>query len=347
MIDLNPLVKRRNPIDPPSHCPPDERHCTWYAITDSISYLPGGLYDGEVKYTAAFNDLPGLGMQSHSYAAMGVEIQGKWTVGGNEPGEKPEPRELGSEAPREGLYLREECEVKCNMIMTRFIKKTILKSHGKLMNSLIEKAATYPVGSSNGGSRGRRERPSNVHPGRHGAGAGRSASPSLPSPSETSPQHSRAASDVWASNTAISAQKLQQGGGGRRPYATSSDAYLSQQQQRYAQSNAPHPMYSGLGRGASSELYLDSGARRQQYQGQQPERPYPSSDVYLAQQQQQQQHVPQEASASSASRSTPAGLHLYSNGPQQEGGTLNGTSIQPQYPHPPVSTRQNGYAELP
>ncbi|KAH8173371.1 hypothetical protein LIA77_07626 [Sarocladium implicatum] len=344
MIDLNPLVKRRKPIDPPSHCPPDERHCTWYAITDSISYLPGGLYDGEVNYTAAFNDLPGQGMQSHSYAAMGVEIQGKWTVGGNEPGEKPEPRELGSEAPREGLYLREECEVKCNMIMTRFIKKTILKSHGKLMSSLIEKAASYPVGN-NDNSRGRRERPSNVHPGRHGSGAGRSASPSLPSPTEPSPQHSRAASEAWIAASA-STRRLQQSGGGRRPYATSSDAYLSQQQQRYAQ-NTAHPTYGGLKRGASSENFQDASSRRNMPQVPQPERPYPSSDVYLAQQQRQQEQMLRDASDVPVSQSTPGGLHLYSNSPHH-GGALNGvTQNGLSQGYSQGTTRQNEFAELP
>ncbi|KAK0391296.1 hypothetical protein NLU13_0797 [Sarocladium strictum] len=341
MIDLNPLVKRRVPIDPPAHCPDDERHCTWYSITDSISYLPGGLYDGEVKYTAAFHDLPGEGMQSHSYAAMGVEIQGKWTVGGNEPGEKPEVRELGSEAPLEGLYLREECEVKCNMMMTRFIKKTILKSHGKLMSSLIEKAAHYPAYATNGQdqgdeARGRSQRPPHVHPGR--SHTGRSASPSLPSPTEPS-AHSRAQSEAWGNMTG-SAQRWQDDGA-QRPYATSSDVYLSQQQQRRGQ-DTYH----------SQRPY--AGVHSQRRDETPPERPYLSSDVYLGQQQQGQQHLVYSNPAAAAS-STPTGLRLYSNGPHQ-GGHMDEAVTAPaqqqqlvrHWPpaYTPGPTRQTEFAEL-
>lgn len=71
MIDLNPLVKERHRIDPPSHATADEQFCIWYSLTDKISYLPGGLADGDVTYTCAFNNLLN-GLQTHCYAPAGL-----------------------------------------------------------------------------------------------------------------------------------------------------------------------------------------------------------------------------------------------------------------------------------
>lgn len=73
MIDLNPLVKERHPIKPPPHASPDELHCIWYSLTDKISYLPGGLADGDVTYSSAFHDLPD-GLQTHCYAPAGLSM---------------------------------------------------------------------------------------------------------------------------------------------------------------------------------------------------------------------------------------------------------------------------------
>ena len=69
MIDLNPLVKERHPIPPPSHAPADELYCQWYSLTDKISYFPG--VAGDVTYTCAFNNLP-TGLQTHCYAPAGL-----------------------------------------------------------------------------------------------------------------------------------------------------------------------------------------------------------------------------------------------------------------------------------
>ncbi|TFB04869.1 hypothetical protein CCMA1212_002579 [Trichoderma ghanense] len=140
MIDLNPLVTDRHVISPPPHALPEEHVCTWYSITDKISYLPGNLATGAISYTAAFHDLP-MGLQTHCHAPMGVDLREKWTVGGSEPGEAPEPMELGLGAPRTGLYIREDVIITCNVMMAGFIKKTIKKAHGTLMEALSVKAA--------------------------------------------------------------------------------------------------------------------------------------------------------------------------------------------------------------
>ncbi|KAL7787500.1 hypothetical protein V8C37DRAFT_262901 [Trichoderma ceciliae] len=147
MIDLNPLVTDRYIISPPAHALPEEHVCTWYSITDKISYLPGGLVTGAVSYTAAFHDLP-MGLQTHCHAPMGVDLREKWSVAGSEPGEEPEPMELGLGAPRTGLYIREDVIITCNMVMAGFIKKTIKKAHGTLIEALTIKATTAPTATT-------------------------------------------------------------------------------------------------------------------------------------------------------------------------------------------------------
>ncbi|KAI0387733.1 hypothetical protein F5Y04DRAFT_240858 [Hypomontagnella monticulosa] len=139
MIDLNPLVIERHPISPPSHAPEEEQRCVWWSMTDKISYLPGGVVSGDVTYTAAFNDLPN-GIQTHVYAPMGTDIRERWSLNGSLPGEPREPVELGIGAPAQGLYLREDVELRCNFVMSSFVKKTLKKAHGTLVERLLQKS---------------------------------------------------------------------------------------------------------------------------------------------------------------------------------------------------------------
>ncbi|KXJ92429.1 hypothetical protein Micbo1qcDRAFT_61967 [Microdochium bolleyi] len=143
MIDLNPLVIERHRIDTPQHALDGEQHCTWYSITDKIEYLPGGAVKGDVSYTCAFHDMPD-GLQTHCYAPMGTDIRDRWTVAGTLPGEPPQPVELGLGAPKQGLYLREDVELRCNFLMSSFVKKTLSKSHGKLVDTMVTKALRMP-----------------------------------------------------------------------------------------------------------------------------------------------------------------------------------------------------------
>lgn len=147
MIDLNPLVIERHTIQPPRHAGPEEQTCTWYTITDKISYLPGtNLVSGNVSYTCAFHDLP-QGLQTHCYAGLGLEIRDLWSVGGSEMGEEPEVQELGIGAPASGLYIREDVDFKCNVLMAGFVKKTLKKAHSTLVEAMARKAqAVDPEG---------------------------------------------------------------------------------------------------------------------------------------------------------------------------------------------------------
>lgn len=135
MIDLNPLVIERHPLsEPPPHCPDEERECVWWSMTDKITYMPG--VKSDLTYTAAFQDLHD-GIRTHCYAPMGTHILERWSLGGTLPGEPKQPVELGLGAPSQGLYIREDVEVRCNFLMAGFVKKTILKSHGLLVERLI------------------------------------------------------------------------------------------------------------------------------------------------------------------------------------------------------------------
>jgi len=139
MIDLNPLVEERHPIKSPPKATAEEYHCQWYSLTDRVQYLPGGLASGKVSYNACFHDLP-IGLQTHVYAPMGLNIKGKWTLGGSLPGESVAPVEMGVGAPLQGLWIREDVDMKCNIMMTSFVKKTLKKAHASLVDRLLVKA---------------------------------------------------------------------------------------------------------------------------------------------------------------------------------------------------------------
>jgi hypothetical protein len=138
MIDLNPLVinRQRLPI-PPAEASPEEMHAHWYQITDKISYMPG--VSSAVSYNACMHDLTD-GLQTHTFAPAGVEIRGRWTIGGGAlPGEgRTNPSELGMDVPRHGLYLMETTELRCNFLMTGFIKKNLKGAHAKVVEKIVD-----------------------------------------------------------------------------------------------------------------------------------------------------------------------------------------------------------------
>jgi hypothetical protein len=148
MIDLNPSHEGRHRINPPPEATPEEYHCTWYQITDKVSYLPAGMYTGNVSFKACFHDLA-YGLQTHVYAPMGLDIKEKWTLGGSLPGEPLQPVEIGIGVPISGLYLREDVEMKCNFLMTGFVKKTLKQSLATLVARLVVKSQLQEAAAAN------------------------------------------------------------------------------------------------------------------------------------------------------------------------------------------------------
>lgn len=141
MIELNPLVLRHEKTEAHPNAPDDEvESMTWYEITDEIQYIPGTPIKGEVSYKAGFYDTP-TGLQTHTFAAGGVEIRGKWHIGGNLPGEKREDIEIGSNKPRDGLYIQEDVDLRCNVLLTGFVKKNLKKSHATVADKIAEAAS--------------------------------------------------------------------------------------------------------------------------------------------------------------------------------------------------------------
>ncbi|KAL8674514.1 MAG: hypothetical protein Q9168_001106 [Polycauliona sp. 1 TL-2023] len=134
---LNPLVIERHPIKAPRKASPEEYHSVWYHVVDKINYFPG--YSGRTEFDVCFHDL-NQGLQTHVYAPLGLDIKDKWTLGGTLPHEPKEPVEIGLGAPKDGLWLREDIDMKCNIVATGFVKKTLKKAHGTLVERLVEKA---------------------------------------------------------------------------------------------------------------------------------------------------------------------------------------------------------------
>jgi hypothetical protein len=137
VISINPLVTGHKAIDAPRDAAADEFFAQWYEITEIITWGFG--FKKKIAFKGVFYDLPN-GLQTHTYAPMGVDLRNKWTVRGNQPGEPKEPRELGVETPPEGLYLREDVEITCNVALTSFVRKEMKAAAGVMVDRITRKA---------------------------------------------------------------------------------------------------------------------------------------------------------------------------------------------------------------
>ena len=148
VIELNPLVLSFEAIKAPRDAPADEFYATWYEITQRIQYIPGigKLGSGTIKFKGCFHDMP-WGLQTHTYAPASVDLRNKWQVCGSQPGEPPETREMGINAPAEGLYLREDIEIKCNVTMIGFVKKELKAASKVLVERMLKKAELLDSGA--------------------------------------------------------------------------------------------------------------------------------------------------------------------------------------------------------
>ncbi|KJR88912.1 uncharacterized protein SPSK_07374 [Sporothrix schenckii 1099-18] len=152
VITLNPLVLSHKPIKAPRDAASDEYYSTWYEITERIQYVPGigKMGSGKLAFNACFHDMP-WGLQAHIYAPMNTDLRYKYRIAGNQPGvEPPETLEMGLMAlgaPSDGLYLREDVEVKCSIAVMSFVKSQ-LKAASKLMVERIIKKAELVDGGA-------------------------------------------------------------------------------------------------------------------------------------------------------------------------------------------------------
>ncbi|KAK3323866.1 hypothetical protein B0T19DRAFT_215569 [Cercophora scortea] len=151
VITLNPLVLDHRPIAAPQNAETDEYYSTWYEITERITFMPGIGKMGAsiIKFNGCFHDMP-WGLQTHIYAPMNVDLRNKYRIAGNQPGiEPPEIPEIGAKAsgiPADGLYLREDIEIKCNLTVLSFVKAQLKKAGGEMVQRIIKKAELLDAG---------------------------------------------------------------------------------------------------------------------------------------------------------------------------------------------------------
>ncbi|KAI4594605.1 hypothetical protein KJ359_007693 [Pestalotiopsis sp. 9143b] len=151
VITLNPLVLSHKPISAPRNAPSDEFYSTWYEITERLQFIPGigKLGSGVINFNGCFHDLP-WGLQTHIYAPAGVDLRNKYRIGGNQPGvEPPELQEIGLSAlgaPKDGLYLREDIEIRCNFTMVGFVKAQSKAASKEMVNRIVKKAELLESG---------------------------------------------------------------------------------------------------------------------------------------------------------------------------------------------------------
>ncbi|KAI2467209.1 hypothetical protein F4781DRAFT_402920 [Annulohypoxylon bovei var. microspora] len=151
VITLNPLVLEYKQIKAPRDAASDEYFSTWYEINERIQYIPGmgRLGSGKITFNGCFHDLP-WGLQTHIYAPMGVDLRNKYRIGGNQPGiEPPEHQEMGLAAlgaPKDGLYLREDIEIRCNITMVGMVKGQMKTASKDMVERIIKKAELLDAG---------------------------------------------------------------------------------------------------------------------------------------------------------------------------------------------------------
>ena len=151
VITLNPLVLEHKPIAAPQNAETDEYYSTWYEITERVTFVPGIGKMGAsiIKFNGCFHDMP-WGLQTHIYAPMNVDLRNTYRISGNQPGfEPPEVPEIGLKAlgaPSDGLYLREDIEIKCNVTVMSFVKSQLKKAGKEMVQRIIKKAELLDAG---------------------------------------------------------------------------------------------------------------------------------------------------------------------------------------------------------
>ncbi|TRX88314.1 hypothetical protein FHL15_010818 [Xylaria flabelliformis] len=151
VITLNPLVLSHKEIKAPRDAASDEYFSTWYEITERVQFVPGmGKFgSGKISFNACFHDLP-WGLQTHVYAPLNIDMRNKYRIGGNQPGvEPPEPPEIGLAElgiPKDGLYLREDIEIKCHITMVAIVKAQMKAASKEMVQRIIKKAELLDAG---------------------------------------------------------------------------------------------------------------------------------------------------------------------------------------------------------
>ncbi|KAF3361345.1 hypothetical protein VdG1_00954 [Verticillium dahliae VDG1] len=154
VITLNPLVVEYRPISAPRDAAADEYYSDWYEIVERRQIIPArgkpgsGMitfngYFRDITFNGCFHNMP-WGLQTHIKAPMNVDLRSKYCIAGNQSGiEPPERRELGLEslgAPTDGIYLREDIEITCNIALLSYVKTRLKAASKEVVQRIIKKA---------------------------------------------------------------------------------------------------------------------------------------------------------------------------------------------------------------
>lgn len=148
IITLNPLVLTYRPIKAPRDAAADEYYSTWYEITERVQYLPGlgKLGSGKISFNGCFHNTS-WGLQTHTFIPLGIDIRSKWRIAGNQPNEPRQPKEFRVDGePENGLYLREDIQIECNLTLVSFVKSQMKAASKVLVDRLIKKAELLDAG---------------------------------------------------------------------------------------------------------------------------------------------------------------------------------------------------------
>ncbi|KAK3684388.1 hypothetical protein LTR37_020323 [Vermiconidia calcicola] len=144
VIRMNPLVTDVRSIDPPRNAAADEFFSNWVEITEIITWGFG--MKKKIQFKGVFHDQP-WGMQSHVFAPLNTDMRQTYRIGGNQPGEPRESRELGVDTPLDGLYLREDVNIMCNTpFAAGFVKKEMKESSKIMIDRITRKAELLDEG---------------------------------------------------------------------------------------------------------------------------------------------------------------------------------------------------------
>ncbi|KAF7555712.1 hypothetical protein G7Z17_g1976 [Cylindrodendrum hubeiense] len=154
VITINPLVVDYRAIASPPGTAADECDSDWYDIVERFKLIPGQAKPGsgiisfngisrDVTFKGCFHNMP-WGLQTHIKAPMSVDIRSTYCIASNQSGIEPAERlELGLEslgAPTDGLYLREDIDITCNIAMLSYVKTQLRTASKEMAQRIIKKA---------------------------------------------------------------------------------------------------------------------------------------------------------------------------------------------------------------
>jgi hypothetical protein len=159
IITLNPLVLSHKAIPTPANAAADEYQSTWYEITERLQVVPGigRVGSKQIVFNVCFQNTD-WGTKSHAYAPLNIDMRIKYRVAGNQPGIEPpavNPESGGGagggggrfHVPTDGLYLREDIEIRCNISLVSMVKSGLKAASKEMIHRFIHKAELLDAGA--------------------------------------------------------------------------------------------------------------------------------------------------------------------------------------------------------